>query len=551
MPRAKAALFSPDYFLSYSYFKVRKDFGYIVIENYKMRKIVTLFLINCSVLLVNAQRHDNNWLWGVFTSYQDSSQYFLGNAQGDFNNDSITVYSKFHNMPFDASVGYFSNADGELLIYTNGMQIRDTTGNLIEKGDSINHDVWWDLNYQNMMDGFYGFPSAREAILFYQPGNDSTIFMIHEHPSSTDLFDNKIKLTKIAASRDGTFSVTKKNIVISQYAPSFQNTAACKHGNGRDWWVLFTDVNTNCVVKLLITDDTLIEYDRQCIGDTIEAGWGCKATFSLDGTKFSSSDAQKNGTNIFDFDRCSGRLSNPQHIPPIVKYDSLGFIGSDVNSVDFSPDNQFMYVFLGELILQFDLESPQFPNDFDTIVGWDTFIDTGVNSVPFVYFSSSYGPDGKLYIGPAGGQRFLCTINNPNGKGAACDFRMRNIQLPKVWSYTSPNIPNYRLGRLPGSACDTIYSDIKPIYTQTPWLKVYPNPATDVVRFEYNWVEWDAVGDCQLVLADLQGRVVLSQTIPKYSSRQEVNIKELAAGVYTASVQSGEKRIAVCKVVKE
>ena len=58
-------------------------------------------------------------------------------------------------------------------------------------------------------------------------------------------------------------------------------------------------------------------------------------------------------------------------------------------------------------------------------------------------------------------------------------------------------------GRLPGSACDTIYNDINPIYTQAPWLKVYPNPATDMVRFDYNWIEWEGISNCELRISDL------------------------------------------------
>ncbi len=92
-------------------------------------------------------------------------------------------------------------------------------------------------------------------------------------------------------------------------------------------------------------------------------------------------------------------------------------------------------------------------------------------------------------------------------------------------------------------------------------LKSYPNPATDLVRFDYNWVEWEQNAECRIRIADLNGRVVIEQNIPKYSTRQEVSIKKLAAGVYTAMLVGGSGSpfrglggsavIATCKVVKE
>ncbi len=497
---------------------------------------------------VFCQINDNNWLWGI----EDSVGIVSGNAQGDFFNDSIRPYAKTLNMPFQDCMAAFSDDYGNLQIYSNGFQIKDSTGNIIAGGDSLSEGgLLWDIFYQG--NGGYGSAESKGIIMINKPGDPATIYVFHQKSGdSASYVDSEILFTEVLKDSNNTFRVIKKNSLLSPYHPAFQNLAACKHANGRDWWLLFTEGGTNCIVKFLITTDTMFEFEKQCIGDIIRGNDGNNATFSLDGSKFSNSDGISNGTNIFNFDRCSGLLYNHKHINPIAIYNGTQLLDV-IWSTNFSPDNRFIYLIRGAMIYQFDLLSQNFPNDIDTIAVQDTFIDTilGTSANPFVFWSSTYGPDGRLYVGPAAWQRFLCTINNPNGKGDSCDFRMRNVILPKVWYYTKPNFPNYRLGRLPGSACDTIYNDIKPLYTQTPWLKVYPNPATDIVRFDYNWVEWDAVGECQLVLADLQGRVVLSQIIPKYSSRHELSIKQLTVGVYTASVQSGVRQLAVCKVIKE
>ena len=519
-----------------------------------------LVLLACGQLM--AQKHDNNWLWGRQIRYQDSSQYKVGNAQADFSNGSFHSVAKFRNMPFADCAGFFSDENGNLQIYTNGMQIRDTTGNLIENGDSINFGQYWIENYPSMVAGDYALQFPRTVILLSLPDYDSLIYMIHEQPGdNTNNYDSRVKLTKIKRKADGSFKAIEKNKIITPTPPAFLNLAACKHGNGRDWWIFFTENNTNCICKFLLADDSLIDYGKQCIGDTIANKCGIKSTFSMQGSKYASAGSVKSGTNIFDFDRCSGLLSNPKYIPPILIYDSVfgnpHHISTLPWSIDFSPDANLLYIVTDFKVIQYDLNSPQFPNDGDTVGSTDNVIDTAVGGIfPFSFWSSMYGPDRVLYLSPGNNQRYLCTINNPNGKGALCDYRLKNVELPKLWSFTAPNVPNYRLGRLPGSACDTIYNDIKPIYTQAPWLKVFPNPANDEVQFDYNWIEWDRISDCELRISDLSGRVVLSQSIPKYSTRQSFSVKTLAAGTYLVSLCNSSKglsskSLATCKLVKQ
>ena len=128
-----------------------------------------------------------------------------------------------------------------------------------------------------------------------------------------------------------------------------------------------------------------------------------------------------------------------------------------------------------------------------------------------------------------------------------------------------PHFPNYRLGRLIGSACDTVYSDVKPIYKESPWLKVYPNPASDEVKLDYNWVEWEKYQEVRCEILDMRGTAVMQMQIPRYSSWQTVNVKGLAAGVYTVALiaspalkgtpsergTNSQQTIAVGKLVKQ
>ncbi len=84
----------------------------------------------------------------------------------------------------------------------------------------------------------------------------------------------------------------------------------------------------------------------------------------------------------------------------------------------------------------------------------------------------------------------------------------------------------------------------------------FPNPATDEVQFDYNWIEWEKCNDVRLTICDVRGTTVMQQEVPRYSTKQNFSVKQLAAGVYTVQLYrnglSGNKvSIANCKLVKQ
>ena len=76
---------------------------------------------------------------------------------------------------------------------------------------------------------------------------------------------------------------------------------------------------------------------------------------------------------------------------------------------------------------------------------------------------------------------FMSVINNPNVDGPGCDFDTLTIPLIESRCTISlPNMPNYSLGPLVGSECDTLLTFINtPPLHQT--MSIYPNPATNYI----------------------------------------------------------------------
>ncbi|MFN8322869.1 MAG: T9SS type A sorting domain-containing protein [Chitinophagales bacterium] len=520
-----------------------------------MRTLV-LFLLVVIAGNTSAQMYDNVWMWGNYPQYQDTAPFpHYGNALGQFVNDTFESKPKALLLPFSECNTNICDANGNLLFYTNGMRIFDSTSTLIENGDSINYGDAWEHFEHDYTPGAFGMKISSGLFIVKEPGADSAYIIIHilNDSLTPGYFDGRVCYSRVVQKTNGQFKITDKNISFSNAHPVPGNMAMCKHGNGRDWWIVFVEYNTNCYYKYLLQPDTIEFVSMQCAGDPImQIPYGdlgiCK--FSLDGTKFLKQSAFSD-LDVFDFDRCTGELSNLIEIPAFILYNDIGEPAVWTSTADFSVDNRLFYASTGYCLVQWDLTAADVLASIDTVAYYDSFLDTVVDKTGSYFFRylSQYGPDGKIYFA-SGGVRFYSTIENPNGRGDSCRYQSRNIVLPKFSNATISQFPNYRLGRLVGSACDTVYSDVKPIYKDAPWLKVYPNPATDNVRLEYNWVEWEKISDCEFRIADLEGRIVLQQKVPRYSTRQEFSVKGLSAGVYTVAITDGEKKIAVCKLTK-
>ena len=128
----------------------------------------------------------------------------------------------------------------------------------------------------------------------------------------------------------------------------------------------------------------------------------------------------------------------------------------------------------------------------------------------------------------------------------------QGIPLPTPNAFSLPNFPNYRLGPLEGSPCDTLtLTSTTPIPEQDFDFQVYPNPAYD---FIYLSSEWDSrVGSRALHwrLIDALGRVVKRVRVNYGSIREKVDVSDLQPGVYFWEVLSIKGVLGSGKLVKE
>jgi hypothetical protein len=182
------------------------------------------------------------------------------------------------------------------------------------------------------------------------------------------------------------------------------------------------------------------------------------------------------------------------------------------NGVAFSPNSRFLYVSASKVLLQFDMWASNAPASVDTVGRYDGF------QLPFgSYFDKEQlAPDGKIYISCGNTEADYHVISNPNGKGDSCNFEQHALRLPTL-SACVPNYPNYRLGALTGSACDTITGLNETARSSLDQiLKVFPNPATDITTIDYGFTDWNK-GQPALEICNALGQTVYTQYLPMYS----------------------------------
>jgi hypothetical protein len=212
-----------------------------------------------------------------------------------------------------------------------------------------------------------------------------------------------------------------------------------------------------------------------------------QAVFSPDGSKYltlnygGEAAVDDVWVYFFDFDRCTGLLSGQKEW----YYSDFCWSGGAA----ISKNSRFAYVSTSERIYQFDLweEEPE-----QTFVQYrDDFVDL----YPLAFNTLQLAPDGKIY-GAAGTSStyYLDVIDFPDKKGEACQIRQHGIQLPAIYNNGIPNHPNYRLGPLDGSPCDTLGLDNVPValfrYDQDT-LDYLTVEFTDLSHYEPAVWSWD------------------------------------------------------------
>ena len=510
-----------------------------------LRGWTLFFLLVC--LNVNAQFTDRYWAFG------DSAAIDFSIPSNPVPGTSI--------LRVRGTCVSICDSTGELLFYAASPYVPYwLSGSTYKEGYVVNK------NNEMMENGdtIIGTTLYQQMVVTPNPGNPQQFYLFS--CEVTPGVDQGFYWSLVDLSYNGGLGrVIQKNVQLQNF-PVNDGIAAVKHGNGRDWWVVhkegYIGQLTDAFYTYLVTDVGVDIRPVQNIGRASETNL-LRLKFSNDGSKLVSTDAN-HFIDLFDFDRCSGLLSNPQ----IVHQRQVTTLNGAFWSSEFSPDETKLYLTTIpygnndsiSCLIQFDLQAPDIQASMDTLQ---------ISLAPYAYGFLKLAPDNRIYLASrsdASDCEFfylycdttyypeimnLSVIHQPNELGALCDFRPYSFYLGGHRSYHGlPNNPNYELGPLAGSSCDTLTTAVTgPAALTAAQLKLFFHSGWRQLFVNGQGLQGTRGG---LSLYSITGQLLRHEAVdiqPPYYTRQW-DLSTLAGGVYIVVLETARERLSGRVVVE-
>ncbi len=489
-----------------------------------MKKIFFLLFIFYGE--ISGQGLSNRWVFG----YSCCAGNF-GGTDLDFSAGTPNIILKQRYMNFLETNGTISDEYGNLLFASNGIYIANSLDDTMQNGDDINPST-----YTNTM-APHGLALPQGNIVIPFPDDSTKYYLFHE--TSDDMNGTWATLYLYYSIIDMNFNgglgaVIQKNTVLLNDSLVEGRITACKHANGRDWWLVVHQYNTGMVYKYLISPQGISGPTMQDLFTPRDIWFG-QALFSPQGDKFAYYEPYGD-LDIFDFNRCTGDFSNFVHIDI---NDSAGIGGAA-----FSASGKYLYLSSMLYVYQFDVSVANIDSTKAVVGVYDWYQFQGFYQN---FYLSALAPDGKIYINCGDGSRFFHVINSPDNAGIACDFVQRGLPLPRWNAFTMPNYPNYFLGAEGGTLCDSLPTGFSDIKSPIEAFTVFPNPVRDFVFVNQSLKE----PIVEISVVNSLGQIEPIQFVSINGGQYlQVNMASFVSGIYYLQMRTA-KKVVIMKVVKQ
>ena len=499
-----------------------------------------IFNICVSTNILLSQDHGINWILG-FANKPDTSLF--GRSILNFSTGSLKLTRNSGGYRFELGFenNSFSDIQGKLRFFYDGFRLGNAIDySIVQNGDTLNPGIVWQT-YNGAL-----YPTSDASIFIPPITLDSILLLLHlpldyvtgvNYPFSTHLNLTKININ----SNDGKGKVISKNESILSATLSPIVLSACKHSNGRDWWLICKNNQGPEYYKILLMHNRIFKIDSQVIGESIlDYSIVGNSIFSPNGKKFVRI-SNLDGLQIFDFDRCEGILSNYTTI--LNDSFKLGENSISVN-VAISEDSRFLYASTSTKIFQYDLNAVNIENSMEIIGEWDGFIYK--NSFTTQFCNLQLAPDGKIYVSCSSGNIFLHVIEKPDLKGKDSAFKLRGVTLPTNIACGLGNYPNYLLGPEQGSICDSLTTTYT-VDTNEPF-HLFPNPSDGILRIEGEALNYYKT--IEISVFDISGTSINNQFLDGSLTAWTLNFDYLKAGLYFIEIKLDGKLVQTFKWVR-
>lgn len=388
-------------------------------QHHLLRNLLLLvFLISFFTLQPTQAQHqpeNNNWNFGNFN----------GLSFGP----TGPVYTTSSRMSSSEAVSTISDAQGNLLFYSNGCNVWDRSNTPLPS----TYSPAGELN---------GHRSTTQGALFVKdPAPGSTryyLFTLDTYEEGPNQGLNYTVLDLTLRNGLGDIAPGGKNVPLPVGPPNLltEKMVGVRHNNGRDTWIIVHGVQNNSFYSFLVTPTGVNPVPVISRVGQVHNEWVGQMKVSPDGRKLALGIAlARNSAELLDFNNATGEVSNA------VLLNS----GSSWNyGTEFSPDNSKLYVF----------NYPNFadPTAYTAIRQYNllagspaaivsTAVDIPLARAPFMLSGMELGPDGKLYISRGPSEAMLTVINAPNELGLACSLQINGFALGPM--HNTGNLQNF------------------------------------------------------------------------------------------------------------
>lgn len=484
-----------------------------------MRIKFSILLLFSTILwaIASGQGISNIWIMG----YDCCTPPFSG-MNLNFSSGSLVINPIQRYMNINCTNGEICDSNGNLLFYTNGIYIANSLDDTMQNGSGLNPSNFTTIRYN------YGLSLPQANLIIPFPQDSVKYYLFHE--TSDDMnnswspFYFYYSIVDMSLN-NGLGAVVQKNTILLHDSLVEGRITACKHANGRDWWVFAPRYMNGIMYEYLITPQGIQgPWQKNIV--THRDNWFGQALFSPQGNKFAYYEPYGD-LDIWDFDRCTGDFTNQVHID----INDSAFAGGAA----FSQSGRFLYISSTNYMYQFDMSA----NNIDSsrvIVGvYDGYTSY---SLPTVFYLSALAPDGKIYTNSANSSTEIHVINYPDSSGLACDFCQHCVFLPGANAFTMPNHPNYFLGAEGGTLCDSLPTGVTEIRKPVDRYSIFPNPATEEVYMN--------LGNEDIVTVSVFNSLGQEMNVERSVIKNQYlhfDVSKLPSGFYIIELQTGSEKV--------
>ena len=481
-----------------------------------------LMLISASC---SAQIFDMRWIGGYPPTIPDPA---YGGNKTIFRSPQSTVsVIESHTMRISAGMAVITDEADSIMAYTNGWYLENRDHLLMVNGEG--------LNPSSVVSTTWGIHSANSQVILPWPAHADSFAMIHMSPDDVNasgyIHSARLYYTVIDVNLDtGLAGVVSKNNVLLEEPLLTGGLSTVRHANGRDWWIFTHGIASNEFISFILTPYGFEGPFYQTIGTT-QIGGVPNASFNPGGDCLAYTGSQA-GLDVFDFDRCTGILSNWRHA------DILD--NAFTRSVQVSSDGSLIYVSSVDTVYQYPVTGGLLgaPN---VVATHDGFFDQNP-ALRTLFANMCLAPDGKIYISTGNGTRYMHVIHEPDQPGLACDLAQHE-HYRQTWTANSiPYRPNYLLGPVDGTVCDSlgITANVSEASLQDR-VRVQPNPSNGAFSINYPAQAQPGL----LEVMDAAGRVAYRHRLSAWSTVHQLDLTGQPAGMYHCRLSWGTRSTSV------